>query len=186
MVNVFQILEIVLSSLTNKIKQYNATASVNGIYINLSTSYSSGSLVMQGTVKLQQSNELQITVYIGDYLIDTFTTQLQIPAGTYVLVYTIVIQDPTDIVSNAFGYAVANQLKSVSISTNASSYAILAEQNMLTFFLQYNSYPSSITIDVTFNLIDNTSSTGKLSMQTPTLPNTISMYATTMVVTYEL
>jgi len=187
MVDVNKILDIAYSALLGSTQTYNITASVNDILINLQASYNGGVLTLQGSVTLQvQSNTLQVELYIGDYLVDSFTSDVTLSPGAYTFVYTLALSDATGIISNAFGYAVTNELKSVSISTNASSYIISLTQNMLTFYLAYTSYPSSISITVTFTLTSGSTVNGSYSNTAPSLPQGVELYGAVIPVTFEL
>jgi len=187
MVDVNKILDIAYSALLGSTQTYNATASVNGVLISLQASYSGGVLTLQGSVTLQvQSNTLQVELYIGDYLVDSFVSNVILSPGTYTFVYTLALSDSTGIISNAFGYAVTNQLKSVSITTNTSSYVISLTQNMLTFYLAYTSYPSTISISVTFTLTSGSTVTGSYSNTVPSLPQGVQLYGAVIPVTFEL
>jgi hypothetical protein len=108
----------------------------------------------------------------------------QISPGTYNVVYTLTIADETGIISNAVGLAVTNQLKSVSVSTNASSYVISLTQDMLTFYLGYTSYPSTISITVTFTLTSGSTVTGSFQDSAPSLPQGVQLYGTMIPVTF--
>jgi hypothetical protein len=123
-------------------------------------------------------------VYFGQYLIDSIVTPAQISPGTYTVIYTLTISDDTGIINNAVGLAVTNQLKSISISKNASSYVISLNQNMLTFYLAYTSYPSSILITVTFTLTSGSTVSGSYSSTAPPLPQGVSLYGTVIPVTF--
>jgi hypothetical protein len=116
--------------------------------------------------------------------VDSVNTQVQISPGTYTVVYTLTIIDDTGIISNSIGLAVANQLKSVSVSTNASSYTIALTQDMLTFYLGYTSYPSTISITVTFTLTSGSTVTGSYQTSAPALPQGIQLYGTMIPVTF--
>ena len=185
MVNLNKLFYIAYNTLLSNISSYNVTASVNGILISMSASYQSGVITIQGSVTIQsQSNSLSIEIYFGQYLMDSIGTQVQISPGTYTVVYILTISDSTGIINNAVGLAVTNQLKSVSISTNASSYAISLTQNMLTFYLAYTSYPSTISITVTFTLISGSTVTGSYQSSAPALPQGVSLYGTMIPVTF--
>jgi len=185
MVNLNKLFLIAYNTLLGNIPSYNVTASVNSILINMSASYSEGVLTLQGSVTIQtQSNSLSIQVYLGQYLIDSVDTQVQISPGTYDVVYVLTIMDDTGIISNAIGLAVTNQLKSVSVSTNASSYVISLTQDMLTFYLGYTSYPSTISITVTFTLTSGSTVTGSFQDSAPALPQGVQLYGTMIPVTF--
>jgi len=55
---------------------------------------------------------------------------------------------------------------------------------MLTFFLAYSSYPSSVSITVTFTLTNNSTVTGNYNANTPALPSGYSEYVTFIPVTF--
>ena len=185
MVDLNKLFLIAYNTLLSNIPSYNVTASVNGIPINMSASYKSGVITLQGSVTIQvSSNSLSIQVYFGQYLMDSIDTQVQISPGTYAVVYTLTIADETGIISNGVGLAVTNQLKSVSISTNASSYVISLTQDMLTFYLGYTSYPSTISITVTFTLTSGSTVTGSYQSSAPALPQGVSLYGTMIPVTF--
>jgi len=185
MVNLNKLFLIAYNTLLSNIPSYNVTASVNGILINMEASYQSGVITLQGSVTIQaSSNSLSIQVYLGQYLVDSIDTQVQINPGTYTVVYTLTISDSTGIISNAVGLAVTNQLKSISISTNASSYVISLTQDMLTFYLGYTSYPSTISITVTFTLTSGSTVTGSYQTSAPALPQGIQLYGTMIPVTF--
>jgi len=185
MVDLNKLFLIAYNTLLSNIPSYEVTASVNGILINMSASYSGGVLTLQGSVTIQsQSNSLSIQVYLGQYLVDSINAQIQISPGTYTVVYTLTIADSTGIISNAVGLAVTNQLKSVSVSTNASSYVISLTQDMLTFYLGYTSYPSTISITVTFTLTNGSTVTGSYQTSAPALPQGIQLYGTMIPVTF--
>jgi hypothetical protein len=185
MVNLNKLFLIAYNTLLSNIPSYNITASINGILINMSASYKSGVITLQGSVTIQaSSNSLSIQVYLGQYLVDSIDTQVQISPGTYTVVYTLTIADETGIISNAVGLAVTNQLKSISISTNASSYTIALTQDMLTFYLAYTSYPSTISITVTFTLKSGSTVTGSYQTSAPALPQGIQLYGTMIPVTF--
>ena len=168
MVDLNKLFLIAYNTLLSNILSYNITASINGILINMSASYKSDVITLQGSVTIQaSSNSLSIQVYFGQYLVDSIDTQVQISPGTYTVVYTLTISDSTGIISNAVGLAVTNQLKSVSVSTNASSYVISLTQDMLTFYLGYTSYPSTISITVTFTLTSGSTVTGSYQSSAP-------------------
>jgi len=185
MVDLNKLFLIAYNTLLGNIPSYNITASINGILINMSASYKSGVITLQGSVTIQaQSNSLSIQVYFGQYLVDSIDTQVQVSPGTYAVVYTLTISDSTGIISNAVGLAVTNQLKSVSVSTNASSYAISLTQDMLTFYLGYTSYPSTISITVTFTLTSGSTVTGSFQDSAPSLPQGVQLYGTMIPVTF--
>jgi len=185
MVNLNKLFLIAYNTLLSNIPSYNVTASVNGILIKMEASYQPGVITLQGSVTIQaSSNSLSIQVYLGQYLVDSIDTQVQINPGTYTVVYTLTISDSTGIISNAVGLAVTNQLKSVSISTNASSYVISLTQDMLTFYLGYTSYPSTISITVTFTLTSGSTVTGSYQTSASALPQGIQLYGTMIPVTF--
>jgi len=185
MVDLNKLFLIAYNTLLSNIPSYNITASINGILINMSASYNDGVLTLKGSVTIQaQSNSLSIQVYFGQYLVDSIDTQVQISPGTYTIVYTLTIDDSTGIISNAVGLAVTNQLKSVSISTNASSYTIALTQDMLTFYLAYTSYPSKISITVAFTLTNGNTVTGSFQDSTPSLPQGVQLYGAMIPVTF--
>ena len=185
MVDLNKLFLIAYNTLQGSTPSYNVTASVNGILIIMSASYSGGVLTLQGSVTIQsQSNSLSIEVYLGQYLVDSINTQAQVTPGTYTLVYSLAIVDATGIINNAVGLAVTNQLKSVSISTNASGYSIALTQDMLTFYLTYTSYPSTITIDVTFTLTNGNTVKGSYKNPTPALPQGTQLYGVMIPVTF--
>jgi hypothetical protein len=185
MVDLNKLFLIAYNTLLGNIPSYNITASVNGILINMSASYSGGVLTLKGSVTIQaSSNSLSIQVYLGQYLVDSIDTQVQVSPGTYAVVYTLTIVDETGIISNSVGLAVTNQLKSVSISTNASSYTIALTQDMLTFYLAYTSYPSTISITVTFTLTSGSTVTGSFQDSAPSLPQGVQLYGVMIPVTF--
>jgi len=185
MVNLNKLFLIAYSTLLSNIPSYSVTASINGILINMKASYQSGVITLQGSVTIQsQSNSLSIQVYFGQYLVDSINTQVQISPGTYTVIYTLTINDSTGIISNAVGLAITNQLKSVSITSNASSYVISLTQDMLTFYLGYTSYPSTISITVTFTLTSGSTVTGSFQDSAPSLPQGVSLYGTMIPVTF--
>ncbi|AAL27770.1 hypothetical protein SIFV0061 [Sulfolobus islandicus filamentous virus] len=164
MINIERVLYIVYSSLLNNIPTYGAIANINGSPINLQAKYSNSTLTLQGDIIIQATtNTLTIEIYIGNYPIDSISLNVALSPGTYTLVYTLTINDSTGIINNAFGYAVTNQLKSVSISTNSTLYTISYTQNMLTFYLEYTSYPTTVSITVTFTLTNGSTVTGSYS-----------------------
>jgi len=185
MIDLNKLFLIAYNTLLSNIPSYNVTASVNGILIKMNASYQHGIITLQGSVTIQaQSNSLSIQVYFGQYLVDSIDTQVQISPGTYAVVYTLAIIDDTDIISNAVGLAVTNQLKSISISTNASSYTIALTQDMFTFYLGYTSYPSTISITVTFTLTSGSTVTGSYQTSAPALPQGVQLYGTMIPVTF--
>ena len=185
MVDLNKLFLIAYNTLLGNIPSYNIMASINGILINMKASYSGGVLTLQGSVTIQsQSNSLSIQVHFGQYLVDSIDTSAQISPGTYTVVYTLTISDSTGIISNAVGLAVTNQLKSVSVSTNASSHTIALTQDMLTFYLGYTSYPSTISITVTFTLTSGSTVTGSYQSSAPALPQGIQLYGTMIPVTF--
>ena len=180
---------IAYNTLLGNIPSYNVTAIINGIPINMSASCSEGVLTLKGSVTIQtQSNSLCIQVYIGQYLIDSINTQAQISPGTYTVVYVLTINDATGIISNAVNLAVTNQLKSVSVSTNASSYNISLTQGMLTFYLMYTSYPSTISISVEFTLKSSNNvisvAIGSFNYSAPPLSQGVQLLVTVIPVTF--
>ena len=185
MVDLNKLFLIAYNTLLGNIPSYNITASVNGILITMSASYDNGALTLKGSVTIQaSSNSLSIQVYLGQYLVDTVDAQVQISPGTYTVVYVLTITDSTGIINNAVGLAVTNQLKSVSVSTNASSYAISLTQDMLTFYLGYTSYPTTISITVTFTLTSGSTVTGSFQDSAPSLPQGVQLYGTVIPVTF--
>jgi hypothetical protein len=185
MVNLNKLFFIAYNTLLGNIQSYNITASINGILINMKASYQQDIITLQGSITIQaQSNSLSIQVYFGQYLVDSVDTQVQVSPGTYAVVYALTIIDDTGIISNSIGLAVTNQLKSVSISTNASSYTIALAQDMLTFYLGYTSYPSTISITVTFTLTSGSTVTGSYQTSAPALPQGIQLYGTMIPVTF--
>jgi len=185
MVDLNKLFLIAYNTLLSNIPSYNITVSVNGILITMSASYSGGVLTLKGSVTIQsQSDSLSIQVYLGQYLVDSINTQVQISPGTYTVVYTLTITDSTGIISNAVGLAVTNQLKSVSVSTNASSYVIALTQDMLTFYLGYTSYPTTISITVTFTLTNGSTVTGSFQDSAPSLPQGVELYGAMIPVTF--
>ena len=185
MVNLNNLLFIAYNALLNDILSLNTTATINGISINMSPSYQNGVLTLQGSVTIQsQANSLLMEVYFGQYLIDSFSTQVQISPGTYTVVYVLTIDDSTGIINNAVGYTVTKQLSSVSVSTNASSYTITLTEDMLTFYLEYSSYPSSVSITVTFSLSNGSSVKGSYSNTLPSLPQNVEIYYIIVPVTF--
>ena len=185
MVDLNKLFLISYSILLGNIPSYEITANINGIFINMSTSYQSGTITLQGSVTIQSSsNSLSIQIYFGQYLVDSINTQVQISPGTYTVVYVLTIVDNTGIINNAVGLAITNQLKSVSISTNASSYIISLTQDMLTFYLAYTSYPSTISITVTFTLTSGSTVSGSYSNTAPPLPQGVQLYGAVIPVTF--
>jgi len=185
MVDLNKLFLIAYNTLLSNIPSYEVSGIVNGIPINMSASYSNGVLTLKGSVTIQaQSNSLSIQIYFGQYLVDSIDTSAQISPGTYAVVYTLTISDSTGIISNAVGLAVTNQLGSVSVSTNASSYTIALTQDMLTFYLGYTSYPSKISITVTFTLTNGSTVTRSYQTSAPTLPQGVSLYGTMIPVTF--
>jgi hypothetical protein len=185
MLNLNKLFLIAYNTLLGNIPSYNITASINGILINMKASYQQDIITLQGSVTIQaQSNSLSIQVYFGQYLVDSVNTQVQVSPGTYAVVYALTIIDDTGIISNSIGLTVTNQLKSVSISTNASSYTIALTQDMLTFYLAYTSYPSTISITVTFTLTSGSTVTGSYQTSAPALPQGIQLYGTMIPVTF--
>jgi len=185
MVNLNNLFSIVYNILQGNILSFDITATVNNIPINMSASYQPGIITLLGSVTIQsQVNSLLVEIYFGNTLMDSFSTQVQISPGTYTVVYTLNIQDDTGIVDNAIGYVVTNQLSKVSISTNASSYSITLTQDMLTFYLAYTSYPSTISITVIFTLTNGSTVTGSYQTSAPTLPQGVQLYSTMIPVTF--
>ena len=185
MVNLNKLFFIAYSTLLGNIPSLNTTATVNGIPINMSASYQPGIITLQGSITIQSStNSLLIEIYFGEYLIDSVSTQVQIAPGTYTVVYTLNIEDDTGIIDNAIGYVITKQLSSVSISTNASSYSITLTQNMMTFYLIYQSYPSTISINVTFTLTSGKTVNGSFQDSVPALPQGMQLYGTVIPVTF--
>ena len=185
MVDLNKLFLIAYNTLLGNIPSYNITASINSILINMSASYQPGIITLQGSVVIQASSDsLSIEVYFGEYLVDSINTQVQISPGTYAVVYTLAIIDDTGIISNSVGLAITNQLKSVSVSTNASSYVISLTQDMLTFYLGYTSYPSTISIDVTFTLTNGKTVNGSFQDSVPALPQGMQLYGAVIPVTF--
>jgi len=185
MVDLNKLFLIAYNTLLGNIPSYNITASINSILINMSASYQPGIITLQGSVVIQaSSNSLSIEVYFGEYLVDSINTQVQISPGTYTVVYTLNIEDDTGIIDNAIGYVITKQLSSVSISTNASSYSITLTQNMMTFYLIYQSYPSTISINVTFTLTSGKTVNGSFQDSVPALPQGMQLYGTVIPVTF--
>ena len=186
MVDLNKLFLIAYNTLFSNIPTYSVVAIVNGILFSMSASYDSGVLTLKGSILVQaSSNSLTMQVYLGQYLVDSIDTQAQISPGTYDVVYVLTIDDDTGIINNAIGLAVTNQLKSVSVSTNASSYSIALAQDMLTFYLAYTSYPSTISITVTFTLTNNTTVSGSYSNTISSLPQGVSLYITIIPVTFD-
>ena len=185
MINLNKLFLIVYNTLLGNIPSYNVTATINSILINMSASYQPGVITLQGSVTIQASSKsLSIEIYFGQYLVDSINTLVQMSPGTYVVVYTLAITDDTGIIDNAIGLAITNQLKSVSISTNASSYVISLTQDMLTFYLAYTSYPSTISIDVTFTLTNGKTVNGSFQDSAPSLSQGVSLYGAVIPVTF--
>jgi len=185
MVNLNDLFFIAYNALLNNVLSLSTTATINGIPINLTPSYSNGTLTLQGSITIQsQENSLLMEVYFGEYLIDSLTAQVQVSPGTYTVVYVLTIDDSTGIINNAVGYTVTKQLSSVSVSTNASSYLITLTQDMLTFYLGYTSYPSTVSITVTFSLSSGSSVTGSYSNTPPSLPQNVEIYYIIIPVTF--
>jgi len=185
MVNLNNLLFIAYNALLNNILSLNTTATINGITINLTPSYSNGTLTLQGSITIQsQASSLLMEVYFGEFLIDSFNIQVQISPDTYTIVYVLTIDDSTSIINNAIGYTMTKQLSSVSVSTNASSYVIALTQNMLTFYLAYTSYPTTISITVTFTLTNGSTVTGSFQDSAPSLPQGVQLYGTMIPVTF--
>jgi len=176
---------VAYSVLTGAVTSFNATAIVNGQTIMLTASYSSSIVLLTGSFSLQSPvSGLQIVIYFGNIKVDVIQIPQSVPAGSYTLVYSLTILDGTNIISNAIGYSVTSQLSSVSISTNASSYNLALSGYMLTFFLVYTSYPSDVSITVSFNLTNSTQATGSYSASMPSLPSGYSEYVVTVPVTF--
>jgi hypothetical protein len=168
MVYLDKLMFIAYSVLIGAINSYNATAMVNGQPIGLTPSYSSGTITLTGSFSLpSQTNSLQILVYFGNYEVDSIQISQSVPAGSYTIVYVLTIQDSTNIINNAIGLSITSQLSSVSISTNANYYDMTFTGFMITFYLIYQSYPSSVSITVKFN----NSITGSYSASVPSLPS---------------
>jgi len=185
MVNLNDLFFIAYNALLNNILSLNTTATINGVPINLTPSYSNGTLTLQGSVTIQsQENSLLMEVYFGGYLIDSLTAQVQVSPGTYTVVYVLTIDDSTGIINNAVGYTVTKQLSSVSVSTNASSYLITLTQDMLTFYLEYSSYPSTVSITVTFSLSNGSSVKGSFQTSLSSLPQGVQVYYIVIPVTF--
>lgn len=187
MINISRVLYIAYSSLLNNIPTYGVIANINGSPINLQATYSNATLTLQGDITIQATTStLTIEIYIGNYPIDSLSLNVTLSPGTYTFIYTLTINDSTGIINNAFGYTVTNQLKSVSISTNSSTYVITETQNILTFYLEYASYPSSVSISVTFSLSNGSTVTGSYSSPTPSLPQGTTLYGIVIPVTFEV
>ena len=185
MVYLSTIMSVAYSVLLGATKSYSVTATVNGQPITLTASYSSGTVTLTGSFSLQSSaNNLQIVVYFGNLEVDSVQIPQPISAGSYTLVYVLTIQDGTNIISNAVGYSLTSQLSSVSISTNANSYYLTVTDSMLTFFLGYASYPSSVSITVTFTLTNSSQVTGSYSASVPSLSSGYTEYITVVPVTF--
>jgi len=168
MVYLSKIMYIAYSVLLGALKSYNATAMVNGQPIGLTPSYSSGTITLTGSFSLpSQANGLQILVYFGNYEVDGIQISQPVPAGSYTLVYVLTIEDSTNIINNAIGLSITSQLGNVSISTNANTYWMTFNEFMITFYLVYQTYPSSVSIKVTFN----GNITGSYSASLPSLPS---------------
>jgi len=177
---------IAYNVLLSNIPSFNTTATVNGIPINMSASYQNGVITLQGSVTIQSSaNSLLIEIYFGNIVIDTITIKAQISPGTYTLVYVLTIDDSTGIINNAIGLTVTKQLSKVSVSTNASNYTISLTQCMLTFYLLYSSYPSSVSITVTFSLSNGNTVNGSYSVTLPSLPQGTQVYYIVIPVTFD-
>jgi len=179
------IMSVAYSVLIGATKSFSLIANVNGQPITLTASYSSGTVTLTGSFTLQTStNSLQIVVYFGDSEVDNIQISQPVSAGSYTLVYALTILDGTNIINNAIGYSVTSQLSSVSISTNANSYYLTVTGSMLTFFLAYSSYPSGVSITVTFTLTNNSTVTGSYNANAPALPSGYSEYVTFIPVTF--
>jgi len=185
MVDLNKLFLVAYNTLLSNIPSYNVIANVNGILFSMSASYSDGVLTLKGSILVQESsNSLNMQVYFGQYLVDSINTQAQISPGTYDVVYVLTIDDNTNIINNAIGLAVTNQLKSVSVSTNASSNVITLIQDTLTFYLGYTSYPSTISITATFTLTNSSTVTGSFEEPAPPLPQGVQLYSNTIPVTF--
>ena len=185
MVYLSTIMSVAYSVLLGAVKPYSTIATINGQPITLTASYSSGKVTLTGSFSLQSStNSLQIVVYFGELEVDSVQISQPISAGSYALVYVLTVQDGTNIISNAVGYSVTSQLSSVSISTNANSYYLTVTDSMLTFFLVYTSYPSNVSVTVTFSLTNNTQATGSYTANAPALPSGYTEYVTVIPVTF--
>ena len=172
MVYLNKLMFLAYSVLLGAIKSYNATAMVNGQSIGLTPSYSSGAVTLTGSFSLpSQANSLQILVYFGNYEVDSVQISQPVPAGSYTLVYVLTIEDSTNIINNAIGLSITSQLSGVSISTNALTYDLTFNGFMVTFYLLYMSYPSSVSITVKFTLTNNSQVTGNYSASLPSLPS---------------
>jgi len=185
MINLNNLFHIVYNTLLNNIQSYQVIANVNDTPINMSTSYNNGTLILYGSITIQSpTNSLLIQIFFGQYLIDSINTQVQISPGTYTIAYTLSIIDDTDIISGAIGLIITNQLSYVSISTNATSYIIILNQDMLTFYLTYKTYPSEISITVTFTLKNNRTINGSFETSAPTLTKGTQIYNVVIPVTF--
>jgi len=185
MVYLDKLMSIAYLVLFGTIKSYNATAMINGQPIGLTPSYSSGAITLTGSFSLpSQANSLQILVYFGNYEVDSIQISQSVPAGSYTIVYVLTIQDSTNIINNAIGLSITSQLSSVSISTNANNYDMTFTGFMITFYLIYQSYPSSVSIKVTFTLTNSNAVTGSYSTNVPSLPSGYSEYITVIPVTF--
>jgi len=185
MLNINYLFFMVYNILQRNIPSFNTTATVNGTPINMSASYQPGIITLLGSVTIQsQTNSLLVEIYFGNTLMDSFSTQVQISPGTYTVVYTLNIQDDTGIIDNAIGYVVTKQLSNVSISTNASSYSITLTRDMLTFYLEYSSYPSTVSITVTFSLSNGSSVKGSFQTSLSPLPQGVQVYYIVIPVTF--
>jgi len=185
MVNLNKLFLIAYNALTNNVLSVNTTATINGIPINMSPSYQNGVLTLQGSITIQsQTNSLLVEVYFGQHLIDSFSVQVQLNPGTYTIVYVLTIDDYTGIINNAVGYTVTGQLSKVSVSTNASLYTIGLTQDMLTFYLVYPSYPSSVSITVAFSLSNNSTALANYTGSLRSLPQNVKIYYITIPVTF--
>ena len=186
MVDLNKLFLVAYNTLLSNIPTYSVISIVNGVLFSMSASYSDGVLTLKGSILIQSSsNTLSMQVYLGQYLVDVISTQAQINPGTYDVVYVLTIDDNTGIINNSIGLAVTNQLKSVSVSTNASSYTITLIQDMLTFYLGYTSYPSTISITVTFTLTSGSTVSGSFNDSIPALPQGIQLYDTIIPVTFD-
>jgi len=185
MVYLDKLMYIAYSVLTGAVTSYNASATINGQAITLTASYSSSTITLTGSFSLQSpASGLQIVIYFGNIKVDTIQILQPVSAGDYTLVYSLTVLDGTNIINNAIGYSVTSQLSSVSISSNANSYNLTLSGFMLTFFLAYTSYPSSVSVKVTFNLKNNTQATGSYSASVPSLPSGYSEYVSVIPVTF--
>jgi len=186
MVDLNKLFLIAYNTLFSNILTYSAVAIVNGILFSMSASYDSGVLTLKGSILVQaSSNSLTMQVYLGQYLVDSINTQAQISPGTYDVVYVLTIDDNTGIINNAIGLTATGQLSSASVSTNASGYAITLAEDMLTFYLAYSSYPSTISITVTFTLTNSTTVEGSYSDTLPSLPQGTQVYYIVLPVTFD-